>query len=156
VKDIAYSKPELLDQLKEHFHNFAEGTLGNPLLALINTFDKSPLGNKMEIGKVSKVGNIRYITKIGSDNISPYTIGYLLYKIAKKKKCYELTVSDFYGNGEIGPYELFGISIDYFLNCLRYLQEQSKGMIKIDLLGGLENIHLCDDYNELSIIELIN
>ncbi len=152
--EIAYSKPELLIQLKEDYPNFKEGTLDNPLSALFNTFENSPLGSSLEIGVIQKRGNIRSVVKIGGNFISSATIAYLIYKFARQRNCFELTVSDLY-NEAGNPSKLLGVSTDYFLNCLRSLQEEGKDIVKVDLLGGLDNIHLCEDYDELAILRML-
>jgi len=152
--NISYTKPELHAMLKEAFPSFSDGTLGNPLDAIINTFNESPLGSGLELGVTERKGNAtKSVTKVGGDFISPIAICYFLYKLSETKGIYEWTVSDFYEKGETGPFQLFGVSVDYFLNCLRALQEY--GVIKADLLGGLDNIHINEDSNSLEVLKLL-
>ncbi len=152
--NIPYTKPELHAMLKETFPNFSDGTLNNPLDAIINTFNESPLGLRLEFGVTEKKGNTtKSVTKVGGDLISPIAICYFLYKLSEVKGIYEWTVSDFYDKGETGPLQLFGVSSDYFLTCLRALQEY--GVIKADLLGGLDNIHVNEDYKSHEVLKLL-
>lgn len=152
--NVPYTKAELLALLKETYSNFSEGTLSNPLDALINTFNESPLGSRLEFGVTEKKGNTtKCIIKVGGDLVSPTAICYYLFKLSEVKGRYEWTVSDFYEKGETGPLQIFGVSSEYFLNCLRSLQEY--GLIKADLLGGLDNIHVNDDYSSFEALKML-
>jgi len=51
-----------------------------------------------------------------------------------------------------GPYLIFGMEKEAFENTLRWLQENTPGLIKVDLIAGLDNINLQEDikdYREL-------
>jgi len=152
--NISYTKFELHSMLKEAFPQLSDGTLANPLDALINTFNESPLGLRLKFGITERKGKAtKSVMKVGGDFINPISICYFLYKLSEEKGIYEWTVSDFYEKSVIGPYQLFGISFEYFLNCLRALQEH--GIIMVDLLGGLDNIHINEDINSFKAIELL-
>jgi phosphoadenosine phosphosulfate reductase len=165
-----YTKQDLLAELKNNFPGFTDGTLNNPLSALLNTFQESPLGyfekttgksgKELSLRKSLNIGileihgkAIKNIIKRGGDIANPFAIGYFLYKLSRLRNNYEWTVSDFYDGREIGPYEIFGVSADYFINCLRVLDERSNGVIKVDLLGGLDNIHIAEGYHESYIVK---
>lgn len=152
-----YSKNELLEMIKISYSNLSEGTLNNPLSALVNMFDKTPLGKDLNLGIIEKRGNIRYIKKIGADDIHPIAIAYSLYRYAEIKNSRYLSVSEIYKedcNG--GPYKLFGIRRERLENILRYLQEDKNGVLKADLAKGLDNIRLRDDLNHIDVLELLS
>ena len=80
--------------------------------------DNSPIGCEfdnleyesysLKMGVLSKDGTNRKIRKIGSDNISSYSVCYLLYLIAEKENRYSFTVSELYENKELmGPLVVF-------------------------------------------------
>lgn len=143
-----YTKAELLELLTEDYPTLKETTLRNPLDALVNTFDNSPLGThesdddeSLKIGVLEKKGNaVKSISKIGSSKISSIAIAYLLYKNAEENNMYELTVADIYEKGYMGAANVFGMEMEAFLNTLRGLT--TAGVLSADLLGGLDNIHL--------------
>ncbi|MCS7232383.1 MAG: phosphoadenosine phosphosulfate reductase family protein, partial [Elusimicrobiota bacterium] len=109
---ISYDKKRLKELLNKSFPKLSEGTLKNPIEALLNTFENSPLGSTLKIGVIEKVGRERAIKKLGTDDVHPIAVLYSLYRYAISKNRYRLTVSEFYreDNKEGGPYLLFGIS----------------------------------------------
>jgi phosphoadenosine phosphosulfate reductase len=123
-----------------------ERTARNGINSLLNLFDTTPLGNELKIGAIEKEGNVRYVRKIGTDEIHPIAVAYSLYKYAEEKRRFNLTVSEFYSDDQCeGPYRLFGISKEKLESILRWLQENKNEMVRIDLVGGLDNINLRED-----------
>lgn len=154
--NMTYPQPEILEMLVNDFPDLSENTLQNPLRAIFNMFERSPvLGDKLKLGIVSKQGRVRSVTKIGRDGANIVTIAYFLYKIANLKGIYEFTVSDFYGGNIIGPYEILGTSRQKFENSLRVLQENPNGLVGVDLTAGLDNIHLREDLGCVDMIEIL-
>ncbi len=51
-------------------------------------------------------------------------------------------------NKDGGPYLVFGMEKEAFENTLRWLQENTTGLIKVDLIAGLDNINLQEDIND--------
>ena len=157
--DYIYKRIELLDSLKDIYPNLKDTTLKNPIDALINTFNNSPLGttdrndlSKINIGLLYKKGKaVQNIEKVGTNNISSIAVAYLLYKSAEINNLYELTVSDIYDRGYMGVYNVFNMSMDAFLNSLRGLTNIE--VLSADLLGGLDNIHLVSEYSSMYILE---
>ncbi len=109
----------------------------------------------MKIGLVEKVGREKVVKKIGSDNIHPIAILYSLYRYAIAKGRYKLTVSEFYreDNKDGGPYLIFGISRDALEKKLRWLSENFKEYIYVELTADLDNINLAEDIRDY--IELL-
>lgn len=151
-ENIPYSKIILLENLKTCYPNLSDGTLGNPIDALINTFNNSPLGHELKLGVAEKPGNItKSITKIGTEKISSIAVCYLLYKVAESKNTYEMTVSDFYEKRMFGIVDVFNMPTESFLNALRSLTD--KGILTADLVGGLDNIHLNNEYTSHEVLK---
>ena len=158
VKFGHYIKKELIEIIMNDFPDYSEGTLTNPINALVNMFDRSPLGQELKLGVLKKKGNaVKLIEKVGIDEIHPMAIAYSLYRFAEDKKRYDFTVSDFYENNcEGGPYKLFGISREKLEDILRYLQAEKNETVRVDLTSGLENIFLREDITSIDILRMIN
>lgn len=157
IKYGIYTKNDLLELLKNDYPNLSEGTLRNPLDALINSFDNSPLGSSLMLGIIEKKGKaVKLIKKVGTEDVSPYAIAYLLYVEAELKNRRSFTVSEFYKDHfSNGPFRLFGISQDKLKNILRGLQENNNRIIKVDLVANLDNIFLQDDISSLEVLNSI-
>ena len=158
VKFGHYVKNELIEILMNDFPGYSEGTLTNPMNALVNMFDRSPLGQEMKLGVLKKKGNaVKLIEKVGINEIHPMTIAYSLYRFAENKKRYDFTVSDFYeDNCEGGPYKLFGISREKLEDILRYLQAEKNETVRVDLTAGLDNIFLREDITSMDILKILH
>ena len=150
-----YTSNELIQLVLQKDENIRESTVSSGINSLVSLLENSLLGNEMKLGVIEKKGNIRRINKIGRDEPDIVSIAYLLYKNARQKSRYEWTVSDFYGKGEIGPHELFGILKEKFENSLRVLQENKNEIVKVDIGGGLDNIHLREDLNCIDVLKLL-
>lgn len=155
---IEYTKQELVELLKEEYPTLKGATLKNPIDALVNMFCNSPLGttdindgNSLCIGLMEKKGvQVKSLCKYGTSKISSAAVAYLLYKNAEVHDMYELTVSDVYEKGYIGVYNVFNMDIENFLNALRGLTNNE--ILSADLLGGLENIHLANEFTSLEVL----
>lgn len=156
--DVAYSKPELVELLKEEYPTLKGATLKNPVDALVNTFCNSPLGsedkyddNNLCIGVLEKKGvQVKTVRRIGTSKISSLAVAYSLYKNAEVNDMYELTVSDIYEKGYMGVHNIFNMDVESFLNALRGLTNNE--ILSADLLGGLENIHLASEFSSFDVL----
>ena len=156
VKFGHYVKRELIEILMNDFPGYSEGTLTNPINALINMFDRSPLGQEMKLGVLEKKGTaVKLIGKIGINDIHSVAVAYSLYKLAEDKKRYDFTVSDFYEDScGGGPYKLFGISRGKLEDILRYLQEEKNQTVRVDLAADLDNVFLREDITSMDILKI--
>jgi len=147
-----YSAKELKELVLEKHSDISERTASSGIDSLLNTFETTPYGDKLGLGVIEKEGNIRYVKKLGTNNIHPIAVAYSLYKYASRKDKYDLTISELYrSNINGGPYLIFGISKEELEDTLRWLQE--KRYLRVDLQADLDNIHL---RKELSTLELLN
>ena len=161
VSNIAWntinSSKELVEMIIDFDEQNKPKTTYNSISSLLNMFDNSPLGKELKIGIIEKRGNVRYVRKIGTDEIHPMAIAYSLYKFAEDKKRYDLKVSDFYeDNCEGGPYKLFGIYKEKLEDILRYLQAEKNETVRVDLTAGLDNIFLREDITSMDILRILH
>ena len=154
--DSIITKLELKEKIGIKYPNLSKGTLSNPIDAMVNMFDHSPLGDDLKIGLLEKKGRIvKSIKKFGSDDIHPLVVAYGLYKAKEYKWRNDFTVSELYDKGfHGGPYKLFGISRDKLERILRGLQEDKEKILRVDLAADLDNIYLREDISSLDIIKL--
>lgn len=153
---IKIPREELLEKLLDS-SNLTEGTLKNPIGAMLNMFDKSPLGNDLKLGVLEKKGRaVKFIKKLGmNQELNSLLVAYALYKFSENKLRFDFTVSELYdSNFEGGPYKLFGISRSQLERVLRGLQQLQVDIISVELAASLENIFLNKDVSCEQIIEL--
>jgi phosphoadenosine phosphosulfate reductase len=152
-----HTKRELLDMLIKSFPGLSEATLNNPLTALMNTFDSSPLGSEIGYGILEKKGKaVKKVKKSLKKEISPFIVAYSLYKMAEQNNQYAFTLSEIYNEkSKGGPYNILGIPKERLKDTLRYLQENKNCLLKVDLTADLDNIHLSSDIRSKDIIGLI-
>lgn len=153
------SKNELLEKLMDDLPDFKKGTLNNPLTALFNTFENSPLNEYFNVANIKKEGRTKFIDKegLGNNEIDPLLIAYCLYKLKENISRSDFTVSELYDEKfEGSPYKIFGISKEEFERVLRGLQQSNEKIIKSDLVSDLDNIFLKEDISSSDIINLKN
>ena len=151
-----YSTKELKDIIVNTGEGAREKTASNTVSSLMNLFDSNPIGSDLKLGLIEKEKNIRYVRKVGTDNIHPMAVVYSLYKYSEAKKRYDFTVSEFYKDScDGGPYKLFGISREKFENVLRWAQENKNEMVQVDLTAGLDNIRLREDIDSKKILSMV-
>ncbi len=154
--NTSVSRDELLAKLMESDSQAREKTAKNAISTLLNFFDSSPVGSELKIGIIEKIGNKRYVKKIGTNEINSLVVAYTLYKAAENIERKDFTISELYSNDfEGGPYKLFGISRDRLERILRGLQEDKEQILKVDLIADLDNIHLRNDISSVDIIEIM-
>ncbi len=149
-----FSSKELVI-IAKGYTKLAESTVKHSINSLVNLFASTPLGNELKLGKITKKGNIRFLEKIGTNDISNLTILLLLYKLKENLNRTDFRVSEFYNENFIGsPYKLFGIDKDILISKLRFIAENTK-LIDVDLNHGLDNIFLKDLNYEEILLEAI-
>lgn len=157
--EVEYSKLEMVELLKESYPTLKGATLKNPVDALVNMFSNSILGtvdinddNSLKVGLLTKKGvAVKTVRKYGTSKISSIAVAYLLYKNAEINNMYELTVSDIYEKGCMGVSNIFNMESESFMNALRGLTNNE--ILSADLLGGLENIHLANEFTSFAVLK---
>ena len=162
INNCKYSKSDIITMLQYRYPNLSDNTLGNPVVALLNMFENSPIGCQIDdadfsnyslrMGVITHVGRERIAEKRGTNNISRISIAYLLYLLAEKEKRYSFTVTELYENNDLlTPFNIFNISLDKFHGILRSLTED--GYLTAELLGGLDNIKLNSNFCSLNVLK---
>lgn len=158
LKYQVWERNSLNEKIFSDFPQYSEGTLKNPVNALINTFDNSDaLSDKLQLGILTKKGrSVKSIYKKGTNNIDPIAIMYLLYRYAEKNGYYDFTLSELYEEDiELTPYRIFGIEKEYLSKILIGLQENTNRIISVEFAANLDNIFLNNDYTSIEILELL-
>jgi len=152
----ALSREDLESILKNSFPDIKDSTKLNGLAALINMFVESPLGSRFKFWEVQKRNSETIIRKAPFENVTPVSVAYSIYRYANDKNRYNLTVSEFYAlEQKQGIYKEFGLSKERFQNILRTLQENKNGIVKVDLVMGLDNISLREDLTYTEVLKLL-
>ena len=153
-----WERTEIQEAIFSQYPQYSEGTLKNPISALLNTFDNSVyLSNKLNLGILYKKGrSIKSIEKKGTNEINPVILLYCLYKYAEKNEYFDFTLSELYEkNMELTPYRIFGIEKEYLANILRGLQESKYKFIRVEFAANLDNIFLNNEYTSIEILEIL-
>lgn len=152
----ALNREDLESILKNSFPDIKDSTKLNGLASLINMFVESPLGSKFKFWEIQKRNSETIIRKAPFENVSSISVAYSIYRYANDKNRYNLTVSELYApEQKQGIYKEFGVSKERFQNILRTLQENKNGIIKVDLVMGLDNISLREDLTYTEVLKLL-
>lgn len=142
--------------MAEFFSSIPDSTRDNALKSLLNTFNESPLGAILGLGKVIKTGNKTSVRRITNNDLALVTVAYSLYRYAEKKDSYSLTVSEFYNPDQTeGIVRQFGIEREDFEQVLRSLEQEQNQVLRAELKMGLDNINLREDLTSGDIIKLM-
>jgi len=150
-----YSKDDLEELLRVSYQELQPRTRNNALSSILYLFKYSNI-SKIKIGTNEKRGSTTYISKMPYEDVSLTTVAYSLYRYANRKNRYNLTVSELYApEQKQGIYKEFGVSKERFQNLLRTLQENKNGIVKVDLVMGLDNISLREDLTYTEVLKLL-
>lgn len=147
----AYDAKFIEASIVEENPNASSNTVRNAVRALIQTINKSPLGEELhwkgnEEDKVLRRGYNNDASSIG--------IAYSLYKYAEQKDVKTLRVSDFYSEEtEGGPFKIFGVPQQKLLDTLKEINSMSNRILVAELNMGLDSITLRDDLDALTVLE---
>ncbi|MDD4108664.1 MAG: phosphoadenosine phosphosulfate reductase family protein [Prolixibacteraceae bacterium] len=152
----ALNREDLESILKNSFPDIKDSTKLNGLASLINMFVETPLGSKFKFWEIQKRNSKTIIRKAPFENVSSISVAYSIYRYANDKNRYNLTVSELYApEQKQGIYKEFGVSKERFQNILRTLQENINGIVKVDLVMGLDNISLREDLTYTEVLKLL-
>lgn len=147
-----YDRKTLLDELIELPLEASNTTRDNAIIAIMDMFDKSPLGKTMRLAiPEDKI----YIRKEYED-ASNAAIAYCIYRYADNLGVKNLRVSDFYGNDcDNGPLQILGITKEKFEKALREINSSTDRVLIAELSMGLDHITLRDDIDADNVIQNI-
>ncbi|WP_018963726.1 phosphoadenosine phosphosulfate reductase family protein [Coprothermobacter platensis] len=141
----AFTSNELKQMVESESLPISKRTISSGIDSLMNTFQENIYLEKMGAITVIKRNRERIVVKTGANNVHPLALLYSLYRYALNKGYYDLTVHELYDEANKtygGPYVIFGIERQNLERLLRGMQEQYKGLINVDLVADLDNIHL--------------
>ena len=149
-----FSKPDLVELLKNDYPDNSTKTIENVVSAFFDTLRKCPIGGW---GILTEFQRLKY-RKNACARISREAIAYSLYKYAEETGSYNFRVSDFYfDNIKSGIYKEFGISKQEFEMGLRSLNSDKNRLVIAELQMGLDHISLRDDISsELALKTLFS
>jgi len=129
----------------------------NALGALQNAFVSSSLGNKLQVGVISKDdSNKPVFLRMPHNTLSLVAAAYSLYRYSERQKRYILTVSEFYDEQQKeGIYRQFGIDREVMGRLLLSLQEERNHVLRAELNMGLDNIILREDLTSADILKMM-
>jgi len=151
-----WSRQDLFDKLKRDHDRYSEGTLNNPLSALVNTFDCSLiLSERLGQGVIEKKGRAAVaVDKRGVSLISPSVLIYSLFKLAETTNSYNMTLSELYQDRvRFTPCKLFGLQKEALFKLLVSLQEHQSRLVRVEFNANLDNIFLNKDYSALDALK---
>ena len=132
---------------------YAESTIKHGTNALVNTFAESPLGYQLKLGLVEQQGRMRYIHKLGTDDIHHLVVAYTLYKFKDVTGRNDIFVDELYEkNCNGGPYKLFGISQDALKSKL--IELHNTKILDINNMGNPSRIFLKESYTSIDMVRL--
>ena len=147
------SKKQLMDRLGT---NLAMRTKENAINALFNLLEKTPLGEQLLFGKITKIKGVRYIHKIGSrKDTDKIAILYSIYRYAELVGRYDLFLDEFYKNTTEGPYYLFGIDKEDLKKHLLGLSTSHQDLIAVEFVKDLDNIYVFKNIKSYELLRLI-
>ena len=141
----AHSSNELKQMVENEGLAITKRTISNGIIALFNTFEANHYLQKLGVVSVVKQDRERVALKTGTNDVHPGAVLYALYRYAVSKGYYNLTVKELYNESNSaygGPYVIFGVEKKDLERLLRGMQEHYKGLISVDLVADLDNIHL--------------
>lgn len=132
-------------KLFDDFKQYSEGTLKNPLGALLNMLDSSNVLRELYgQGILTKNGrNFTKIKRIGSKAIPDSVLLYAVYRYAEYKNSTSITLSQVINDEEeftVGS--IFGIDANYAQIHLQALQEHRSKLVRVEFMANLDNVFL--------------
>ena len=150
---VCLSVKELHKLLHKSFTTLSLRTVSNSINALVNTFAESPLGYQLKLGLVEQQGRMRYIHKLGTDDIHHLVVAYTLYKFKDVTGRNDIFVDELYEkNCNGGPYKLFGISQDALKSKL--IELHNTKILDINNMGNPSRIFLKESYTSIDMVRL--
>ena len=154
--DRLYLREDLTALMEHTFNTVPESSRDNALKSLLNTFNETPLGNNMNIGRVIKTGNKVSVRRSPLNDVSLPVMAYSLYRYAEKTGRHSLTVSELYNSEQTdGIVRQFGIEREPLEQTLRSLEQDVNHVLRAELKMGLDNIILREDLTSEDIIKLM-
>ncbi|MGB9837620.1 hypothetical protein [Methanothermobacter sp.] len=128
VFDDYLGQDDITAILKAEEPEFKESTLKNPVLAIINMFDHSPLMGKLVTFRGNKRG--RRIKRVHLNDPDHHVVAYCLYRLSEELKKREIKINDLL-KGEVPgcPLRIFGLEEEPLKRLIEELEDY--GLVNI-------------------------
>lgn len=126
-------------------------SITNAYSALIGTFERTPIGRGLKIGKVEKDGRTRKIIKEGGYSFNPLVVLYSLYKYAETSNDYQIELENI-KDSSLSPQNIFVLSTEEIKRLLLSLFEPE--FLKIDFINERIVFVLNNHKNSLGVLDL--
>ncbi len=145
-----YTKKDIFRLLSDDYGKKNRGVDG-ACTSLISTFDRTPIGTDLKIGKVIKQGNSRKIVKEGGYSFHPLVILYSLYKYAEHHNSYRIAISEIKDN-PLSPQKIFVLETEKIRQSVLSLFQPD--FITVDFDGDEIIFYLNSNKTALDIVDL--
>ncbi len=145
-----YTKNDIFNLLSDDYGKKNRGVDG-ACTSLISTFDRTPIGTNLKIGKVITHGNSRKIIKEGGYSFHPLVILYSLYKFAEHHNTYRIFISQI-KESPLSPQKIFVTDTEKIRQAVLSLFEPD--FITVDFEGDEIIFSLNSHKTGLDIVDL--
>ena len=142
---------EMTIYLLSDFYGKKNRSITNAYSALIGTFERTPIGNGLKIGKVEKDCRVRKIIKEGGYNFDPIAVLYSLYKYAEINKIYQIEL-EYIKDSSFSSQNIFVLSTEEIERLLLSLFEPE--FLKTDFINEKMVFGLNNHKNNLDVLDL--
>ena len=142
---------EMTISLLSDFYGKKNRSIANAYSSLTGTFESTPIGSGLKIGKVEKDGRTRKIIKEGGYNFDPLVILCSLYKYAEINKTYQIDIESI-KDSSFSPQNIFVVSTEEIKQLVLSLFEPE--FLKIDFINERIVFVLNNHKNKLDVLDL--
>jgi phosphoadenosine phosphosulfate reductase len=153
----SYEKGELVFMLGD---DYSQSTRDNAITALLETFNKSPIGAGLKQGVPVEIGGKTKYFKQGWETPDPYAVLYCMYLWAEATGRYSFTLSQMQNVREsaepiaMDPVAVFGLQPVQLRDILQALALHFDSYIHVSFVADLDNVSLMENVHSIDIIDL--
>lgn len=153
LPDGQYTSRDLIEKLAVYCNSDpAKRTNKNAIAALVNTFSRSPIGEKIGAGHEISSGSTKYIYKSLKAEIPDEAVLYLIFRYAGRQNRSNLVVSELITSKDVTPFYAFGLDYAKLKTVLTRLANRYPQLISVEISGNLDNISLNPTASSLDVV----
>ncbi len=152
-----WDRKELQTLLICDYEQYAEGTVTNPFVALLNTLDSSMvLSDEYGQGLLTKKGkSVTHILKRGKQDLPNTVLIYAIYKYSEHIKSNSLTLEQLFDvDKEFTLKKVYGVDRKSIEKQLISLQEHRSKLVRVEFVANLDNIFLNKDLSATEALQI--
>jgi phosphoadenosine phosphosulfate reductase len=140
--------------------DYSESTRDNAVVALLETFRESPIGDTLKQGISITSGGVKKYKRHAWEHPDSVAILYALYRYAEETGRYAFSLSQLNEarkSGEakgVDPVTIFGLSPDGFQDILKELAIHFENHIKVSFMAGLDSVRLMENISSVDVLDL--